>query len=78
MADNFLNSDEESSESIPMSNAAEIMPGLAGYVKSRFQDSENGRRSTSKDGYKPTKTFVVSTTLQLSIVTLRDQKYLSE
>jgi hypothetical protein len=45
MADNFLNSDEESDSPLPMSNAAEIMPGLAGYVKSRLEDSENGRRS---------------------------------
>ena len=45
MADNFLNSDEESDSPLPMSNASDIMPGLAGYVKSRFEDSENGRRS---------------------------------
>src|SRR5210317_120515 len=45
MADNFLNSEDESDTSIPMSNASEIMPGLAGYIKSRFEDSENGRRS---------------------------------
>src|SRR6056300_250616 len=45
MSDNFLNSEDESDTSIPMSNASEIMPGLAGYIKSRFEDSENGRRS---------------------------------
>jgi len=57
MADNFLNSDEESSESIPMSNAAEIMPGLAGYVKSRFEDSENGRRSHEQRWLQAYKNF---------------------
>jgi len=57
MADNFLNSDEESSQSIPMSNAAEIMPGLAGYVKSRFQDSENGRRSHEQRWLQAYKNF---------------------
>src|SRR6056300_1468155 len=45
MADNFLNSDEESDKPTAMSNAGTIMPGLAGYIKSRLEDSENGRRS---------------------------------
>ena len=45
MADNFLNSDEESDKPTAMSNAGTIMPGLAGYIRSRLEDSENGRRS---------------------------------
>jgi len=45
MSDNFLNSEDESDISTPMPNASEIMPGLAGYIKSKFEDSENGRRS---------------------------------
>ena len=57
MADNFLNSDEESATPLPMSNAAEIMPGLAGYVKSRFEDSENGRRSHEQRWLQAYKNF---------------------
>ena len=57
MADNFLNSDEESSTPVPMSNAADIMPGLAGYVKSRFEDSENGRRSHEQRWLQAYKNF---------------------
>jgi hypothetical protein len=57
MADNFLNSDEESDSPLPMSNAAEIMPGLAGYVKSRFEDSENGRRSHEQRWLQAYKNF---------------------
>ena len=57
MADNFLNSDEESDSPLPMSNAAEIMPGLAGYIKSRFEDSENGRRSHEQRWLQAYKNF---------------------
>ena len=44
MADeNFLQPADDTE--IPVQNPSEQMPGLAGYVKSKFEDSENGRRS---------------------------------
>ena len=43
MADNFLQPEDDTG--IPISNPSEQMPGLAGYVRSKFEDSENGRRS---------------------------------
>jgi hypothetical protein len=43
MADNFLEPEDDTA--IPIQNPAEQMPGLAGYIKKKFDDSENGRRS---------------------------------
>ena len=43
MADNFLQPEDDTA--IPIQNPAEQMPGLAGYVRKKFDDSENGRRS---------------------------------
>ena len=44
MADeNFLQPEDDSG--VPVNNPSEQMPGLAGYVKRKFEDSENGRRS---------------------------------
>jgi hypothetical protein len=43
MADNFLQPEDDTG--VPISNPSEQMPGLAGYVRSKFEDSENGRRS---------------------------------
>jgi len=43
MADNFLQPDDDTA--VPIQNPAEQMPGLAGYVRKKFDDSENGRRS---------------------------------
>ena len=44
MADeSFLQPDDDTPVSIQ--NAQEQMPGLAGYIKSKFEDAENGRRS---------------------------------
>src|SRR5210317_1048751 len=44
MADeNFLQPADDTE--IPVQNPSEQMPGLAGYIKSKFEDSENGRRS---------------------------------
>ena len=57
MSDNFLNSEDESDISTPMSNASEVMPGLAGYIKSRFEDSENGRRSHEQRWLQAYKNF---------------------
>jgi hypothetical protein len=43
MADNFLEPEDDTA--IPIQNPAEQMPGLAGYVRKKFDDSENGRRT---------------------------------
>ena len=44
MADeSFLQPDADTP--VPIQNAQEQMPGLAGYIKSKFEDAENGRRS---------------------------------
>ena len=43
MADNFLQPEDDTG--VPVANPSEQMPGLAGYVRSKFEDSENGRRS---------------------------------
>src|SRR5210317_1051307 len=43
MADNFLEPEDDTA--IPIQNPAEQMPGLAGYIRKKFDDSENGRRS---------------------------------
>lgn len=43
MADNFLQPEDDTG--IPISNPSEQMPGLAGYIRNKFEDSENGRRS---------------------------------
>ena len=44
MADeSFLQPDDDTP--VPIQNAQEQMPGLAGYIKSKFEDAENGRRS---------------------------------
>ena len=44
MADeNFLQPADDTQ--IPIQNPEEQMPGLAGYIKNKFEDSENGRRS---------------------------------
>ena len=44
MADeNFLQPEDDSS--VAVNNPSEQMPGLAGFVKTKFEDSENGRRT---------------------------------
>jgi hypothetical protein len=44
MADeSFLQPDDDTP--VPIQNPEEQMPGLAGYVKAKFEDAENGRRS---------------------------------
>ena len=44
MADeNFLQPADDTQ--IPVESPADQMPGLAGYIKRKFEDSENGRRS---------------------------------
>jgi hypothetical protein len=39
--DNFLQPADD--EAVRLDNAAEQMPGLAGYIRARFEDAENGR-----------------------------------
>ena len=41
MSDNFLEPSED--VSVPIVNPADQMPGLAGYIRSKFEDAENGR-----------------------------------
>lgn len=41
MADNFL--EPEDDQTIPLVEPTERMPGLAGYIRSKFEDAENGR-----------------------------------
>ena len=43
MADNFLQPEDDTG--VPISNPSEQMPGLAGYIRNKFEDSENGRRT---------------------------------
>ena len=43
MSDNFLQPEDDTG--VPIANPAEQMPGLAGYVRNKFEDSENGRRT---------------------------------
>tara|TARA_R100000951_G_scaffold115924_1_gene125715 strand:- start:3450 stop:5552 length:2103 start_codon:yes stop_codon:yes gene_type:complete len=42
MSDNFLEPANETQ--VPVDNPMEQMPGLCGHIKSKFQDSENGRQ----------------------------------
>ena len=55
MADNFLQPEDDTG--IPISNPSEQMPGLAGYVKKKFEDSENGRRSHEQRWLQAFKNF---------------------
>ena len=41
MADNFL--EPEDDQTIPIVAPTEQMPGLAGYIRAKFEDAENGR-----------------------------------
>ena len=51
----FINSEDE--EPINIQNSDELMPGLAGYIKSKFEDSENGRRSHEQRWLQAYKNF---------------------
>mgnify|MGYP003647192871 FL=1 len=55
MADNFLQPEDD--DGIPVQNPSEQMPGLAGYVKKKFEDSENGRRSHEQRWLQAFKNF---------------------
>ena len=55
MSDNFLQPEED--EQVTVVGAEEFMPGLAGYIKSRFEDAENGRYSYEQRWLKAYKNF---------------------
>tara|TARA_R110001599_G_scaffold63477_1_gene176711 strand:- start:1414 stop:3531 length:2118 start_codon:yes stop_codon:yes gene_type:complete len=55
MADNFLQPEDD--DGVPIQNPSEQMPGLAGYVKKKFEDSENGRRSHEQRWLQAFKNF---------------------
>ena len=75
MADeSFLQPDDDTP--VPINSPEDQMPGLAGYVKQKFEDAENGRRTHELNGCSLIKTLKVYTILQRSIVTLKDLKYL--
>ena len=42
MSENFLEPEDDTP--VPVLDPMEAMPGLAGYIKSKFEDAENGRR----------------------------------
>ncbi len=53
--DNFLQPEDDSSVSI--NDPSGQMPGLAGYVKKKFEDSENGRRTHEQRWLQAYKNF---------------------
>ena len=55
MADNFLEPDDDTS--IPINSPREQMPGLAGHIHSKFEDSENGRFSYEQRWIQAYKNF---------------------
>ena len=55
MADNFLEPDDE--RAIPIINPDEQMPGLAGHIRARFDDAENGRFSNEQRWLQAYKNF---------------------
>jgi hypothetical protein len=64
MADNFLEPDEE--QAIPIINPDEQMPGLAGHIRAKFDDAENGRFSYEQRWLQAYKNFrgIYDTTTQ--------------
>ena len=64
MADNFLEPDDE--RAIPIINPDEQMPGLAGHIRARFDDAENGRFSNEQRWLQAYKNFrgIYDTTTQ--------------
>ena len=64
MADNFLEPDEE--QAIPIVNPDEQMPGLAGHIRAKFDDAENGRFSYEQRWLQAYKNFrgIYDTTTQ--------------
>ena len=55
MSENFLEPQDDTA--VPISSPEEQMPGLAGYVTSKFKDAENGRYSYEQRWLKAYKNF---------------------
>ena len=55
MADNFLEPADDTA--VPLVNPEEQLPGLAAYVKNKFEDAENGRFSYEQRWLQAYKTF---------------------
>ena len=55
MADNFLEPADDTA--VPLSDPEEQLPGLAAYVKSKFEDAENGRYSYEQRWLQAYKNF---------------------
>jgi len=43
MAEGFLQDADDTQVNVP--DASDAMPGLAGHIQNKFEDSENGRRT---------------------------------
>ena len=71
MSDNFLEPSDDTPVNIQ--SPEESMPGLAGHIRSKFEDAENGRRV---HGYKHIKTSEEFMIQRLSIETLSVLKFL--
>ena len=55
MAEGFL--DKPDDTTVPVQDALEQMPGLAGHIKQKFEDSENGRRTFEQRWLQAYKNF---------------------
>jgi len=55
MSDGFMSPADDGQ--VEVQNAAEQMPGLAGHIKSKFEDSENGRRTFEQRWLQAYKNF---------------------
>ena len=55
MADDFLEPDDDTA--IPVVSPAEQMPGLAGYIRAKFDDAEHGRFSYEQRWIQAYKNF---------------------
>ena len=55
MSDNFLEPADDTA--VPLVEPEEQMPGIAAYVKARFDDAENGRFSYEQRWLKAYKNF---------------------
>ena len=64
MSDNFLEPDEEAS--VPIVSPEDKMPGLAGYIRAKFEDAENGRYAYEQRWLQAYKNFrgIYDTTTQ--------------
>ena len=70
--DNFLQPEDDTT--INLINPEETFPGLVGYVKQKFEESETDA-THEHVGYKPIRTFAVCMILQQPIVIQNALKY---